>query len=209
MIYKVKNNESISDVCLNSTGSLTSWETIVSGFDTWTPELYNGQLLEVPNVINNISKEQLDIYPLSNFSVFNLNSLISDFVSTFESVVITEFNIPVVKESSPYYLVKEGDTITDVVLNATGDLINWQLYTTDTWVPKLNPGQKIPIIYDTQQKNVLQQLFQFPLCNNPGINNLDEQINELISNFDENLWILKSGFWDDSLFWIDSAYWID
>lgn len=86
------------------------------------------------------------------------------------------------------YIVKEGETITDVLLNATGTINNWFLILEANsfleWTPKLIAGQSV-IIPDTVevQTNVLRALQLYPACNNTGINNLSTQIQELISNF--------------------------
>lgn len=86
------------------------------------------------------------------------------------------------------YVVKEGETITDVCFNATGTINNWSAILeangfTD-WTPVLIAGQSI-IIPDTVevQNNVLRALQIYPTCNNSGISNLVALISELIGKF--------------------------
>lgn len=104
------------------------------------------------------------------------------------------------------YIVKEGETITDVVLNTTGSIDNWnailEANSFTDWVPSLIAGQSI-IIPDTVviQTNVLREMQIYPACNNSGINNLQTQIDELISRLskptklfeDENEFIFEDG----------------
>lgn len=86
------------------------------------------------------------------------------------------------------YTIKEGETITDVSLNATGTIGNWSLILeangfTD-WTPALVAGQSIIIPDGVEiQNNTLRELKIYPAANNPGISNLDEQISELIGKF--------------------------
>lgn len=89
------------------------------------------------------------------------------------------------------YIVKAGETISDVVMNATGNIINWaSVLSANTaltsWTSDLTIGQVI-IIPDTIQKqpNILFYLNQYPLCNNAEINDLSTQITELITTFEE------------------------
>lgn len=82
------------------------------------------------------------------------------------------------------YIVRLGETITDSVLNATGNIANWDAILTvngfNDWVPILNYGDIliIPegINIDTE---VLAQLNTYPPIND-SIFNLDTQIAELL-----------------------------
>lgn len=51
--YTVRYGETLQDVCYNATGALTSIDAIMdlNGFDTYTPLLTPGQVLEVPDVV--------------------------------------------------------------------------------------------------------------------------------------------------------------
>ena len=77
MIYTVRSGETLSDVILNSTGSILNWEDILNanGFTDWSPELYVGQQIIIPDDIIGQSnvKNVLDTYPANN------NSIASDF----------------------------------------------------------------------------------------------------------------------------------
>ena len=110
------------------------------------------------------------------------------------------------------YQVQQGESINDVVINATGTLANLNQVLSDNsfsdWNPDLQAGQEI-IISDlvTMDSNALLQLNQYPVCNNvsEGIYAQIESIFEELSN----LWILSTGFWNDDAPWNDSKTWID
>jgi hypothetical protein len=88
-----------------------------------------------------------------------------------------------------YYTVRNGESICDVVLNATGNIDNWELIIDfngfDTWTPSLEVDQVIEIP-DTVvfQPNVLRILDKYPSCNNSNIGDLDLQMSELIAIFE-------------------------
>ena len=109
-----------------------------------------------------------------------------------------------------YYIVKNGDTITDCVMNSTGDITNWQLILDangfDDWVPVLTVGQQI-IIPDTVVKNnnVIRELAKYP-ANNAGPNNLQHQIDEFI-NILNSRWILATGRWNNLGIWLLTGRW--
>ena len=111
------------------------------------------------------------------------------------------------------YIVQAGETIGDVVMNATGNYNNWDAVLTANgftdWTPDLVPGQiiQIPDAIVNVDANNLAQLRKYPAANNIFGNayNLIESIfAELFGN-----WILRTGFWADSGYWIDGAFWID
>lgn len=90
------------------------------------------------------------------------------------------------------YNVSQGETISDVVLNATGSIDNWNLIVVannfGTFTPELSANQQIDIPDSVViQTNVLGVLAKYPAVNNSGISNLDEQINELINIFTDNM----------------------
>jgi uncharacterized protein (TIGR02145 family) len=72
MNYVVKNGEQISDVILNSSGSLDNWSLILeaNNFDTWTPDLLPGQIIIIPDniILQPNVKAELDQYPANNNS---------------------------------------------------------------------------------------------------------------------------------------------
>lgn len=117
------------------------------------------------------------------------------------------------------YTVKQGDTILDVVENATGARIgpngidNWDVIVTtngfDSWTPDLVAGQLVAIPDDLvdPDPNILRQLKTYPVCNNLDEDVLDQLVT-IISILDNN-WILTTGFWNDRAVWIDTKTWID
>lgn len=110
------------------------------------------------------------------------------------------------------YKVKPGESINDVVLNATGTLVNLDAVLTannfDSWTPVLYAGQLI-VIPDSVSidANALRNTQAYPVCNT-SVNNIFTQISDLWELF-EDFWILSSGFWDDGRRWIDTKTWID
>lgn len=188
MVYVVKNNESIVDVCLNSTGDLNSWQAILelNSFNEWNPTLLNGQILEVPGIINNLNYNQLQLYPINNFVNFDTTK-IDNLLSILGSVVVTSHQAYIPQASKQIYIVSQGETIIDVVLNSTGSLDNWETILNANgfieWNPSLEVGQEIIIEYLDQNINALRQFQLYKICNNTSINNLDKQISDLISNF--------------------------
>lgn len=53
--YKVKSGDTLMDVCYNTTGSLRAINDIMNanGFDTYTPQLEAGRIIEVPDMVYN------------------------------------------------------------------------------------------------------------------------------------------------------------
>ena len=67
------------------------------------------------------------------------------------------------------YTVREGETILDVAVNATGSPVNLEAILDannfDTWTPALTPGQVIIIPDNVEiQPNNLQDLKSYPVC---------------------------------------------
>ena len=91
--YAVRTGESISDVCLNATGSLDNWESILNanGFTDWTPELFPGQQIIIPDTVeiqNNILVVTTK-YPANNAAgISNLFSLIDQFIANFTHEIL-------------------------------------------------------------------------------------------------------------------------
>lgn len=113
---------------------------------------------------------------------------------------------------SSSYIVKSGETISDVVLNSTGSLNNWDTILTansfNDWTPELVVGQEI-VIPDgvSADNNVVRQLATYPACNF-SLSDVFDKISAVFLLMANN-WILKSGAWNDGAVWIDSAMWID
>ena len=84
------------------------------------------------------------------------------------------------------YIVRNGESIADVVLNATGNIQNWKVILETNgfseWTPILHAGQII-IIPDTviMQPNSKAILDDYPSNNNSKAADLDDQITDLIT----------------------------
>lgn len=110
------------------------------------------------------------------------------------------------------YIVKAGETIGDVVMNATGSFNNLNVVLDanafNTWTPDLLAGQSvlIPDIAAIDQ-NTQRQLTSYPACN-ISVNDIFSQIDTIIGQLTDN-WILATGFWNDNALWIDTKNWID
>lgn len=108
------------------------------------------------------------------------------------------------------YPVQPGQTIRDVVLNATGNIANLDDILTannfDDWNPTLTAGQVITIpatvMIDANQLNLLTA---YPVCNNAPVDYLtliDDLFNVLSGN-----WILSTGFWNPDAVWTPTGLW--
>ena len=110
------------------------------------------------------------------------------------------------------FIVKEGMSIFDVSMNATGSSsvsnVNKILKANliDTWTPELQANQIIQIpsdcFFDLNTKRALQSY--------PAVNNLTKGVQlfiEVVSNTISNNWILQTNYWDDNAVWIDSKNW--
>ena len=110
------------------------------------------------------------------------------------------------------YIVKAGESISDVVINSTGSLVNWdaicQANGFTDWTPILYAGQSI-IIPSTVNidSNSLQDAQAYPKCNSVR-GDIYELIQDVWNTIFGN-WILRTGFWNDGGVWIDTANWID
>lgn len=85
------------------------------------------------------------------------------------------------------YIVKEGETITDVVINSTGSIDNYDIIleanSFNDWTPSLYAGQSI-VIPDTVtiQSNILSIMANYPVCNNINTD-VTSQIDTIIGIF--------------------------
>jgi hypothetical protein len=115
------------------------------------------------------------------------------------------------------YIVKQGESINDVVLNSTGTLGSSTIDNLDLvleangftdWTPDLLAGQAV-IIPDGvfMDLNALRQLQTYPAVNNLT----DDIINKINIIFDlfSDAWILTTGFWNDAQIWKDDHFWTD
>lgn len=111
------------------------------------------------------------------------------------------------------YTVQQGETITDVVINSTGNIANWDAILTansfDDWTPQLVAGQvvQIPDALVAVDQNNLRILQQYPICN-ASVDDVFDQIDAIVATITDN-WILATGFWNDKAVWIDTKNWID
>lgn len=113
---------------------------------------------------------------------------------------------------STTYIVKPEESITDVVLNATGSLINWDAVLTANeftdWTPRLKAGQSV-IIPDTVNidSNTKRQLSSYPASN--SFSDLVVSLIAAVFNQINSNWILQTGYWNDSALWLDNKNWKD
>jgi hypothetical protein len=109
------------------------------------------------------------------------------------------------------YTVKAGECFSDVVLNSTGLLLNWdsilEANSISDWTPILTPGQVL-IIPDGLQTdvNTIRGLSIYPAVNN-SIANIYTKILNVVTSMLDN-WILKTGYWNNEGIWKDDSLWI-
>lgn len=110
------------------------------------------------------------------------------------------------------YIVKPGESLWDVVLNATGTFANLDAVLSANgftdWTPMLRAGQII-MIPDTViiDSNTLRQLKVYPACNN-SVNDVCAKIVSIFGLL-KDAWILSTGLWNDAQTWKDTKTWID
>ena len=186
-MYNRRSHETITDVAMNATGSITPWETILNlnSFDTWTPDLADYTQLEVSDIIDNFTYSVLQVYPLSNqIDIDDQIDAILDVLEAIES--FDTYEVPIGETLTETYTVKGGETITDVVINSTGTIINWETILNanqfDTWTPELNAGDIVIISYQELQSNILRTLENYPLCTSKD-SDIDSKIQNLINKF--------------------------
>jgi len=110
------------------------------------------------------------------------------------------------------YTVRFGETISDVVINSTGNINNWSLILTENgfseWVPMLTAGQIIQIPDSVLiDQNTLRDKISYP-ANNASVNDIYDKINSIFTQL-KGFWILTTGFWNDNALWVDSGTWND
>jgi LysM repeat protein len=219
--YTVKQGESISDVCLNSLGNISLWSQLLDEnfFDSWTPTLYNGQILQIPVSTDTNVQNIADLaqYPANNFSVPDIYSQITalfNLLATAPPVNIPIGSLPTI-DTNNYYIVRPTETIGDAILNGSGDISNWSSILDanqfSDWTPTLYAGQKVAIPSTANLNlNNFRALNAYP-ANNNSTADIYEQINAIFDLLNGNdLWILRYGYWLDSPSqWIDTDFWRD
>jgi hypothetical protein len=221
--YILKQGETINDAILNSTGNVLFLNDVLTlnNFDNWTPTLIAGYpVLISDELIDQVIVDQLTNYPACNEQI-DYSGLIDSELSTLESSeIVNTDSLPVtsVKENTSHK-VKQGESITDVVLNSTGNLPYWNALLTENsqedWTPSLSVDQKIFIPSGlTLDQNTTRQLELYPACNmvDSSIGYFDSSIFDQLNILKDavlNLWILKTGFWNDNGKWMDDKNWID
>jgi len=217
--YTVRYGETIGDAVINSTGIIGNWAAILqaNSYDTWTPELTPGDVLLIPDdlPVNNDAMAQLVKYPSNNQSVSDVYAKITVIFTTLAAAEpATAPVIPApVKDTNIYYKVRYGETIGDVVLNATGNMANWSDILDangyNDWTPQLAAGQImiIPASVVTDP-NTMRALQKYP-ANNESVPDVYDKINSIFGIMNPNDWILKTSFWNDGDYWRDKSSWID
>jgi hypothetical protein len=198
--YSVKYGDSILDVALNGCGSYLAWSDILdlNDFTDWNPTLSVGSALLIPDVIDEYTKKELSKYPASNnIDIIDLSTKLATFKALLVSSTTNVYTQPENVVNQVKYTVKQGETIGDIVLNATGSILNWSkmLDVNDftEWVPTLTKAQKLNIDYDSFQENVKFVLNNFPACNNTDILDLDAQISAFIAKLTPPTKIFEDG----------------
>lgn len=109
------------------------------------------------------------------------------------------------------YTVKPGETITDVVINSTGNIDNWDAILTanefEDWTPELAAGQVIQIPDDlvVVDQNTLRAVQSYPICN-ASVSDVYDQIDEVLEVLSDN-WILSTGIWNGKALWLKDGIW--
>ena len=94
MIYIVKEGETIYDVCYNANGSLYALDENLArnDFDTYTPDLSEGQQLEVSDIVrNNAAVNTAQEHPFNSTTIpeNDLKKQLYDIKKQLESVQAT------------------------------------------------------------------------------------------------------------------------
>lgn len=220
--YTVSAGQQISDCVSNSTGDISNWSSFLTqnSFDNWTPILFASQILTIPSDANINAQNVADLaqYPANNTSIPDIYEQIAEIFAQMEggmSAFVPSFH-PIVLDTNTYYEILQGQSISDVIVNSTGDITNWNNILNNigatSWTPDLIPGTKIAIPSDViMNLNNFRALSTYP-ANNYSVPDIDEQILiifETMNNPIIPVWILQSNFWNDVGTWIDTSEWQD
>ncbi len=221
MSYEIKYGESVVDAVFNSTGDISAWSDFLNlnNFDSWTPPLFAGEIVNTPSVVLPDIQTVLQIYPSCNISINDVYAQIDvlfDLLATSTPSTPPVIQPPIIPIQQ--YTVNYSDTITDVVFNGTGTIDKWADVLSDnnfdTWTPDLYAGQIISLQNATGINiNVKRDLAIYP-SNNHSVNGIYGQINiifDLLNNPTAD-WILYNpdGYWNDTNhYWRDGAFWLD
>src|ERR1035437_614315 len=207
--------ETITDVILNYTGSVSFWDAIlkVNDLKDWDPELQD-QILIPDSLFDQTVLAQLSVYPACNISINDILDQLADVAEILAANTIVNSDSLPPKEPIPIktYQIKQGESITDVLLNSVGTLAYWDSFLNQNlksdWAPELMVNEKIKIPSGLLvDENTTRQLNIYPACN-ASVNNIYAQM-ALVISIITNLWILKTGYWDDLGIWMDDKNWID
>lgn len=217
MSYQVKQGDTITDAVLNSTGLIGNWSAVLdeNNYDSWTPDLISGEVVNIPQdaPIDFQAVQDLLSYPACNSSSETLYGLIEQILLKLLVVPDTKATVipPQVQDTNVYYKVRYGETIGDVIMNASGNIQNWSLVLDSNsfdWIPQLTAGQVVAIPNSViQDLNTFRALTVYP-ANNNSENDIYNQIDAIFVLLND-LWILANGFWNDQGLWFDTAFWID
>ena len=123
--YKTHIGELITDACCNATGSISTWEDNLNlnNYEDWNPDISDEIIVD--GVVSSTFQQQLINKPINNFGEdssqeSSLNSLLNSITPEIQE--LPENIVPIIIG----YLVKPNEEIRDVVLNATGTIINWE-----------------------------------------------------------------------------------
>ena len=123
--YTVKVGEDISDVILNSTGSLLNWDAILqaNNFTDWTPILSIGQQIFIPDGVNTTLQLQSNVqrilakYPACN----NSQNSLSQVQQNNNNPIIYSGMTFVIEPGQPYILpISAGTLVTRISFRNKG-----------------------------------------------------------------------------------------
>lgn len=185
-IYK---NQIITDLCCNLNGDISGWESnlILNNCTDWNPDLSTIENIQVIGIQNFSIYEQLKGRNINNSGEpLSDENILTEYLNTVEP---TNQQIP--KPNTPIfigYIVKNGEEIRDILINATGSEINWEQVLNDNdfndWNPVVIKQQQISISeLNELQTNILGIVSKIPVNNSPSISDYDEQIQDLIDSF--------------------------
>jgi len=214
MSSKIVNpGETITDVILNYTGNVSFWDAILTLNDLkdWNPELKD-QILIPDSLFDQAVLSQLSIYPACNISVNDIFTQLTNVAEILAANTIVNSDSLPLKEPIPIktYQIKQGESITDVLLNSVGTPAYWETFLNQNskadWTPELMVNEKIEIPSGLLiDENTTRQLNIYPACN-ASVNDIYAQM-ALVVSIITNLWILKTGYWDNEGIWMNDKNW--